>query len=144
MTTEVIPHGQAFCLVRNRPIPKQDRLAGATCPFCTVQLPPKNRKMLVTVDEEDNVISSSIRFNRPRLGRGVSVVERCERTVMSDQFDGLGLPGRFVATHPRRVRWHSRHGDPDGVSGEALSTLTPDNAPEQLAAIGHRDEYLRS
>ena len=34
---------------------------------------------------------------------------------MSDQFDGLGLPRRFVATHPRRVRWHSRHRDPDGV-----------------------------
>ena len=34
---------------------------------------------------------------------------------MSDQFDGLGFPGRFVATHPRRVRWHSRHRDPDGV-----------------------------
>ena len=34
---------------------------------------------------------------------------------MSDQFDGLGLPRRFVATHPRRVRRHSRHRDPDGV-----------------------------
>ena len=34
---------------------------------------------------------------------------------MSDEFDGLGFPGRFVAAHPRRVRRHSRHRNPDGV-----------------------------
>ena len=34
---------------------------------------------------------------------------------MSDHYDGLGLPRRFVAAHPRRVRRHSRHRDPDGV-----------------------------
>jgi hypothetical protein len=45
----------------------------------------------------------------------LSVVERCERSVMSDQFDGLGFPRRFVAAHAGRVRWHSRHRDPDGV-----------------------------
>ena len=34
---------------------------------------------------------------------------------MSDQFDGLGFPRRFVAAHAGRVRRHSRHRDPDGV-----------------------------
>lgn len=34
---------------------------------------------------------------------------------MSDQYDGLGLPRRFVATHARRIRRHSRHGDADGI-----------------------------
>ena len=65
MATEVIPHGQTFCLVGNRPIRKQDRLAGATCPFCPVQLPPKNRHMLVTVDEDDNVISFELSPKQP-------------------------------------------------------------------------------
>lgn len=65
MATEVIPHGQAFCLVRNRPIRKQDRLAGATCPFCPVQLPPKDRYMLVRVDDDDNVISFELSPKQP-------------------------------------------------------------------------------
>ena len=34
---------------------------------------------------------------------------------MSDQFDGLGFPRRFVAAHAGRVRRHSRHRNPDGV-----------------------------
>ena len=49
------------------------------------------------------------------LGRGLSVVERRERTVVSDQYDSLGLPRLFVATHTRRVRRHSRHGNSDGL-----------------------------
>ena len=46
---------------------------------------------------------------------GLSIGERRERAVVSDHYDGLGLPRRFVAAHPRRVRRHSRHRDPDGV-----------------------------
>ena len=34
---------------------------------------------------------------------------------MSDQYDRLGFPRRFVATHARRVRRHSRHGNADSV-----------------------------
>jgi hypothetical protein len=45
----------------------------------------------------------------------VSVVERCERSIVADQYDRLGLPRCFVATHARRVRWHPRHGNADGV-----------------------------
>ena len=45
----------------------------------------------------------------------MSVVEGSERSVVSDQFDGLGFPRRFVAAHAGRVRRHSRHRDPDGV-----------------------------
>jgi hypothetical protein len=46
---------------------------------------------------------------------GVLVGERCERSVVSDQYDRLGLPRRFVAAHARRVRWHPRHGNANGV-----------------------------
>ena len=46
---------------------------------------------------------------------GLSIGERRERAVVSDHYDGLGFPRRFVATHSRRVRRHSRHRDPDGV-----------------------------
>lgn len=48
-------------------------------------------------------------------GRELSVAERCERSVVPDQYDRLGLPRLFVATHARRIRRHSRHGDSDGV-----------------------------
>ena len=34
---------------------------------------------------------------------------------MSDQYDRLGFPRRFVATHARRVRRHSCHGNADSV-----------------------------
>ena len=49
------------------------------------------------------------------MGRGLSVAERYKRSVVPDQDDRLGLPGLFVATHARRIRRHSRHGDSDGV-----------------------------
>ena len=60
METKVIPHGQAFCLVENQTIRKPDRVTGARCPFCGVQLPPKDRHLLVTVDDDNNVISSEL------------------------------------------------------------------------------------
>lgn len=47
--------------------------------------------------------------------RGVSIGERCERSVVSDQYDGLGFPRCFVAAHARRIRRHSGHGNTDGV-----------------------------
>mgnify|MGYP001814016789 FL=1 len=46
---------------------------------------------------------------------GLSVGERCERSVVADQDDRLGFPRRFVAPHTRRIRGHSRHGDTDSV-----------------------------
>ena len=49
------------------------------------------------------------------MGRGLSVVERCERSVVPDQYDRLGFPRLFVATHARRIRRHSRHGNSDGL-----------------------------
>ena len=74
VATEVIPHGQAFCLIGNQPIRKQDRLAGATCPFCPVQLPPKNRQLLVTIDDEDNVISFELSPTQPLWKQPLFVV----------------------------------------------------------------------
>ena len=65
MATETIPHGQAYCLVSDHPIRRQDRIEGAICPFCPIQLPPKNRKMRVTVDEDYNVISYELSSEQP-------------------------------------------------------------------------------
>ena len=42
----------------------------------------------------------------------VLVVEGGEQTVVSDEHDRLGFPGRFVAAHARRVRRHSGKSDP--------------------------------
>ena len=60
MATRVIAHGQVFCPIGHESIQKEDREAGADCPFCAVELPPKNRRLLVAVDEDDNVITSQL------------------------------------------------------------------------------------
>ena len=51
----------------------------------------------------------------PSVAPCLSVGERCERSVVADQDDRLGLPRRFVATHTRRIRRHSRHSNADSV-----------------------------
>ena len=52
---------------------------------------------------------------RPSVAPCLSVGERFERSVVADQDDRLGLPRRFVATHTRRIRRHSRHSNADSV-----------------------------
>lgn len=66
--TKVIAHGQTFCPIGKQRIPKDARLTGADCPFCPVELPPKNRRLLVAVDEDDNVITSKL-SSHPTLWR---------------------------------------------------------------------------
>ena len=85
VTTEVIPHRRTFCLVANRPIRKQDRQAGAICPFCPVQLPPKNRRMLVTVGEDDNVISFELSPKQPlwKLPLFIALVVLCVLMIIA-------------------------------------------------------------
>lgn len=68
MATKVIAHGQTVCPIGNQTIPKGGRQTGADCPFCPVQLPPKNRKLLVAVDDNDNVITSKL-SSHPTLWR---------------------------------------------------------------------------
>ena len=68
METKVIAHGQTFCPIGKQKIPKDARVTGADCPFCPVELPPKNRQLLVAVDEDDNVITSKL-SSHPTLWR---------------------------------------------------------------------------
>lgn len=65
MATRVIAHGQTFCPLGRQAIPKDGRLTGADCPYCSVQLPPKNRQLLIAVDDDDNVITSKLSKNPP-------------------------------------------------------------------------------
>ena len=65
MSTEIIPHEQQFCSLANRAIDKKYLIAGATCPFCPIPLPPKNRHMLVTVDDTGTVDSVELAPRRP-------------------------------------------------------------------------------
>jgi len=60
VATRVIAHGQTSCPIGQQSIQREDRETGADCPFCSVQLPPKNRRLLVAVDDDDNVITSQL------------------------------------------------------------------------------------
>lgn len=60
MATRVIVHGQTSCPIGKQPIPKESRTSGVDCPFCSVQLPPKNRRLLVAVDDDNTVITSKL------------------------------------------------------------------------------------
>ena len=60
METRVISHGQASCPIAEQSIQKHDRVEGAACPFCSVTLPPKNRRLLVAVDDDNTVLTSKL------------------------------------------------------------------------------------
>ena len=58
VATKTVPHGQAFCPIGNRAIRKEDRQAGASCPFCGIRLPKKNGTVLVAVEDDGTVVST--------------------------------------------------------------------------------------
>ena len=60
MATRVIAHGQTPCPIGQQSVRREDRETGADCPFCPIQLPPENRRLLVAVDDDDSVITSQL------------------------------------------------------------------------------------
>lgn len=60
MATKTVPHGQAFCPIGNRSVHKEDRQAGASCPYCGIHLPKKNGTVLVAVEYDGTVVSSEL------------------------------------------------------------------------------------
>jgi len=60
VATKTVPHGQAFCPIGNRSIHKEDRQAGASCPYCGIHLPKKNGTVLVAVEYDGTVVSSEL------------------------------------------------------------------------------------
>jgi hypothetical protein len=65
MATETVPHEQGFCPIGKQTINRESRVAGATCPHCPVPLPPKDRHMLVTVDDLGTVVSVVLAPRKP-------------------------------------------------------------------------------
>jgi hypothetical protein len=55
---ETVTHTQKFCPVKKRALQKIDRVYGAVCPFCGIELPPKRRAVFVEVGDDGNAIRS--------------------------------------------------------------------------------------
>jgi hypothetical protein len=55
---ETVTHNQQFCSVKKRALQKIDRVYGAVCPFCGIELPPKGKAVLVEVGDDGNAIRS--------------------------------------------------------------------------------------
>ena len=55
---ETVTHNQQFCSVKKRALQKIDRVYGAVCPFCGIELPPKGKAVFVEVGDDGNAIRS--------------------------------------------------------------------------------------
>jgi len=71
---KTVPHGQAFCPIGNQAIHKEDRHAGASCPFCGIRLPEKNGTVLVAVEDDGTVVSSEHAPKPPFWKRTVPIL----------------------------------------------------------------------
>lgn len=65
MAIKTVQHGQAFCPIGNQSVRKEDRQAGAPCPYCGIQLPKKYGTALVVVEDDGTVMSSEVALQPP-------------------------------------------------------------------------------
>ena len=71
---ETVTHNQQFCSVKKRAIQKIDRVYGAVCPFCGIELPSKNRAVFVEVGDDGNAIRSRAVPLKPFWKRNGTIV----------------------------------------------------------------------
>jgi hypothetical protein len=71
---ETVTQNQQFCSVKKRALQKIDRVYGAVCPFCGIELPPKRRAVFVEVGDDGNAIRSRAVPLKPFWKRNSTIV----------------------------------------------------------------------
>lgn len=69
VASRTVHHEQSFCPIADRAIHFEDRQEGASCPYCRIHLPKKNRTVLVTYYDDGMVVSSELAPRWPFLKR---------------------------------------------------------------------------
>jgi hypothetical protein len=71
---ETVTHTQKFCPVKKRALQKVDRVYGAVCPFCGIELPSRKGAVFVEVGDDGNAIRSRAVPLKPFWKRNSTIV----------------------------------------------------------------------